>query len=104
MVARIKRDDTVMVVSGRDKGKTGKVIEVLPKANKAFVKGIAMVTKHAKPRRQGETGGIKKHESAIQLSSLMPVCSACGKPCRINTKLINEGRHARVCNRCKEVF
>ncbi len=104
MVARIKRDDTVMVISGKDKGKSGKVIEVVAKDNKAFVKDIAMVTKHAKPRRQGDAGGIKKKESPVPLSSLMPVCSACGKPCRINTKQLSEGRHARICNRCKEVF
>lgn len=104
MVARIKRDDIVMVISGRDRGKTGTVIEVMPKKKKALVKNIAMVTKHAKPRRQGETGGIKKKESAVWLSILMPVCGACGKPCRVNTKQLNEGKHVRVCNRCKEVF
>jgi len=104
MIARIKRDDSVMVISGRDKGKTGKVIEIIPKKNKAFVKGVAMVTKHAKPRRQGDPGGIKKNESAIRLSCLTPICGACDKPCRVNTKRLAEGRHVRVCNRCKEVF
>jgi large subunit ribosomal protein L24 len=104
MVARIKRDDMVMVISGRDKGKTGAVIKVLPKKKKAFVKGIAMVSKHEKPRRQGEIGGIKKKESYVWLSTLMPICGACGKPCRVNTKILNEGKHVRVCNRCKEVF
>lgn len=103
-MARIKRDDTVMVISGRDKGKTGTIIEVLPKKKKALVKGIAMVTKHAKPRRQGETGGIKKKESFVWLSILMPICGACGKPCRINIKQLNEGKRVRICNRCKEVF
>ena len=104
MVARIKRDDTVMVIAGRDKGKTGSVIEVEPKKNKALVKGIAMVTKHAKPQRQGETGGIKKKESYVWLSSLMPVCGACSKPCRVNAKVLNEGKRVRICNKCKEVF
>ncbi|TET06993.1 50S ribosomal protein L24 [Candidatus Dependentiae bacterium] len=104
MIARIRKDDTVIVISGRDKGKTGMVIEVLPKKKKAFVKGIAIVTKHAKPRRQGEAGSIKKKESNVDLSTLMPVCGACKKPCRINTKRLKEGNCVRVCNRCKEVF
>lgn len=104
MVARIKKNDTVMVIAGKDKGKTGSVIEVLPKKNKALVKGIAMVTKHAKPRKQGDVGGIKKKESRLCLSTLVPICGACGKPCRINTKVLSEGKRVRVCNRCKEVF
>jgi len=104
MVARIKKNDAVKVISGRDKGKTGSVIEILPKKKKILVKGIAMVTKHAKPRRQGETGGIKKKESYIGLSSVMPVCSACKKPTRVNTKQLSEGERVRVCNRCQEVF
>lgn len=104
MVARIKKNDTVKVISGKDKGKTGSVIEVLPKKKKILVKGIAIVTKHAKPRGQGDTGGIKKKESYIGLSSVMPVCSACKKPTRVNTKQLSEGEHVRVCNRCQEVF
>ena len=104
MIARIRKDDTVIVISGRDKGKTGTVIKVLPKKKKAFVKGIAMVTKHAKPRKQGEVGGIKKKESYVGLSTLMPICGACRKPCRVNTKRLKEGNCVRVCNRCKEVF
>jgi large subunit ribosomal protein L24 len=104
MIGRIKKNDKVMVISGRDKGKTGSVIIVLPKKKKALVKGIAMVIKHEKPRKQGEAGGIKKKESYVWLSTLMPICSACGKPCRVCSKIVAEGKHVRVCSRCKEVF
>jgi large subunit ribosomal protein L24 len=104
MVARIKKNDTVMIVSGKDRGKKGSVIEVMPKKDKVMVKGVAMVTRHAKARRQGETPGIKKKESFISLSKVMPVCSGCGRPCRINTKILKEGKHARICSRCKEIF
>ena len=104
MVARIKRNDSVVVISGRDRGRSGVVIEVMPKKNKALVKDVAVVVKHAKARRQGEVGGIKKKESPVDLSILMPMCKACGKPCRVNVKALNEGGHVRVCNRCKEVF
>jgi len=104
MLARIKKDDMVMVTSGRDKGKTGSVIEVKPKTKKALVKGVALVTKHAKPRRQGETGGIKKKESYVRLSILLPICGGCGKPCRVNTDMGAGDKPVRTCNKCKKAF
>ena len=104
MVARVKKNDTVMVVSGKDKGKQGVVLEIWKKKNKAIVKGIAVVSKHAKARKQGESPGIKKQEAAINLSVVMPLCGACKKPCRINAKELENGKRARICNRCKEIF
>ncbi len=82
MVARIKKNDTVVVLSGRDKGKKGVVIKVNPKKGKILVEGVALATKHVKPRRSGEQGGIKKEESFITLSNVMPVCAACKKASR----------------------
>lgn len=104
MIARIKKNDTVFVTSGRDKGKRGTVIEVKPKKNKVMIKDVAMVSRHAKARKQGETSGIKRKESYIQLSKVMPVCKACKKPCRINSKVLQEGKRVRVCGSCKEIF
>ncbi|MCA9769986.1 50S ribosomal protein L24 [Candidatus Dependentiae bacterium] len=105
MAARVKKNDIVIVMSGKDKGKQGKVIEVVPKKDKVLVKGIAFVTRHVKARRQGEAGGIKKEESYIKLAKVMPVCVACKQPCRVNTKLLEKGKQmARVCNKCKELF
>ena len=69
----IKKNDKVVVLTGRDKGKTGTVIEVLPKKGKVLVKGIAMVSRHAKARKQGETSSIKKKESYINVSNVMAV-------------------------------
>lgn len=103
MVARIKKNDTVVVLSGKDKDKKGAVIEVLPKKGKVLVKDIALVTRHVKARKQGDVAGIKKEERYVSASILMPVCSSCKKPCRINSKMV-EDKRVRVCNQCEEIF
>lgn len=104
MVARIRKNDTVIVLSGKDKGVQGSVIKVNSKKGKLLVKGVAVVTRHVKARRQGETGGIKKEERFIGLSRVMPVCPACKNPCRVNSKTRENGKRARMCNKCKESF
>jgi large subunit ribosomal protein L24 len=96
MVARIKMNDTVMIISGKDKGKTGTVIDISAKKGKVMVKGIALVTRHTKPKRQGETGGIKKREGYIELSKVMPVCPETHKPARIGSKMLENGERVRV--------
>ena len=75
----VKTGDTVMIISGKDKGQTGKVLAVSPKEGKVIVEGHNMVTKHVKPRRQGEQGGIVKAEGAMYACKVMPVCPKCGK-------------------------
>lgn len=104
MIARIKKNDTVHVVAGKYRGKEGSVIAILPKKGKVIIKGIAIATHHVKPRRVGEPGGIRKEESFIDISQVMPVCSACKKPSRVNVKKLDTGKSARMCNRCKEIF
>ena len=103
MLARVKKDDTVVVISGKDKGKQGTVLEVAPSKKEVVVKGIGIVTRHTKPKRQGEVAGIKKEEKPLSLSKVMPVCSSCKKPCRVQIKE-TDGTRARSCHRCKEVF
>ena len=75
----VKTGDTVMIISGKDRGNSGKVLQVSPKEGKVIVEGRNMVTKHVKPRRQGEQGGIVKAEGALYASKVMPVCPKCGK-------------------------
>ena len=104
MMARVKKNDIVQILSGKDKGKQGAIIAILPKKKKVMVKNIAIVTHHIKPRRAGEAGGIRKEESFIDVSSVMPVCSSCKKPARINHKIVEAGKTVRICNRCKEIF
>ena len=101
---RIKKNDTVVVITGRDKGKKGKVVEILPKKGKLMVKDVALVTKHYKARKQGETSGIKKMESYIDSSNVMPLCKSCSKPARVGSKSIEGGKRIRICKHCNENF
>ncbi|MFA5659421.1 MAG: 50S ribosomal protein L24 [Oscillospiraceae bacterium] len=93
----VKAGDTVVVLSGKDKGKKGKVLEVSPKEQKVIVEGINMVTKHVKPTRVGQSGGIVKAEGALYASKVMAVCPKCGKPTRKGFKLNADGTKSRVC-------
>ncbi len=100
----IKKDDMVRVISGADKNKTGKVLEVLPSEGKVIVEGVGIVSKHTKPRKQGEVGGIVKQEAAIDASKVMHICSKCNKPTRIGRKILDDGKKVRVCKKCNETF
>ena len=95
----IKRDDKVVVLSGKDKGKQGKVIKADPKAMKVIVEGVNIATKHQKPRKQGEEGGIFKVETPIYTSKVQLVCPKCGKATRVAHK-ITDGKKSRVCKKC----
>ena len=96
----VKKGDTVVVLSGKDKGKKGKVLEVSPKEQKVIVEGLNMVTKHVKPRRQGDAGGFVKAEGALYACKVMAVCPKCGKPTRLGHKIKEDGSKARVCKLC----
>ena len=104
MIFRVKKSDTVVVLSGRDKEKQGEIIAILKKKGKILIKGIALVTRHVKARKAGEFAGIRREESFINLSNVMPICTSCKKPCRVNSKLLDTGKRVRICNRCKEIF
>ena len=96
----VKKDDTVVVISGNDKGKKGKVLEVAPKEGKIIVEGVHLVKKHVKPRRQGEAGGIVEAEGAIYASKVQIFCDKCGKGVRIAHKTLEDGKKVRVCAKC----
>ena len=96
---KIKKGDTVVVLSGKDKGKQGKVQAVIPADRKVVVEGVNIVTCHTKPRRQGETGGIVKREAAIYASKVQVVCPKCNKGTRVAHK-IEGGKKIRVCKHC----
>ena len=95
----IKKDDVVVVLSGKDKGKQGKVLGTVPGSLKVVVEGINMVTCHVKPRKQGETGGIVQREAAMYASKVQVVCPKCNKGTRIAHKIEN-GKKTRVCKHC----
>ena len=95
----IKRDDTVIVLSGDDKGVKGKVIAVSPKEGKVLVEKVNVIHKHVKPRRQGESGGIIDAEGAIYASKVALYCKKCDKGVRVSHKIV-DGKKVRVCAKC----
>ena len=95
----IKTGDKVQVISGADKGKQGKIVTVSAKENKVIVEGVNMVTKHVKPRRQGEQGGLVKAEAPIYACKVIPVCPKCNKPTRVGHKVEGD-KKVRVCKHC----
>ena len=96
----IKKDDLVVVLSGKDKGKQGKVLSVMPKESKVVVEKVNVVSRHTKPRKQGEEGGILKKEAPIYASKVMRVCPKCSKPTRPASKVGADGKRVRVCKKC----
>ena len=99
----IKKNDTVVVLSGKDKGKQGKVLETMPSVGKVLVQGVNIATTHVKPRRQGEEGGIVRKEIPMYASKVMRVCPKCNKPTRAAYKLA-DGEKVRVCKKCGETI
>ena len=95
----IRKDDKVVVLSGKDKGKQGKILTADPKAAKVIVEGVNVATKHQKPRKQGEEGGIIKVETPIYAAKVQLVCPKCGKATRVGHK-IADGKKVRVCKKC----
>lgn len=100
----VKRGDVVRVISGKDKGKEGKVITAIPEKNKVIVEGVAMAKKHQKARHQGEESGIIHREAAIDASNVLRVCSKCGKAARTGVKILDDGSKVRYCKKCEEIF
>ena len=95
----IKKNDTVIVLSGKDKGVKGKVLVAQPAENKVIVEGVNVATCHTKPRRQGETGGIVKRETPIRSCKVALYCEKCGKGVRVGYNMA-DGKKTRICRKC----
>ncbi len=104
MVARIRKNDTVVVVSGKDKGKQGVVLKVFPDDAQVLVKGVGLTTRHIKSRKKGQASERKVIEQNVPACKVMPWCHGCQKAARINVRTSDQNRHIRVCNRCKEAL
>ena len=104
MLSRIKKNDSVIVLSGKDKGKQGLVISVDQKSGSALVKDVSVVTQHVKARKAGEKSRIVKEERPILLCKIMPICPACKNPCRVQVRFHEGAEKARMCSRCKGTF
>jgi len=101
---KIRKNDIVYVLAGKDRGKTGKVFHVYPKKERALVEGINYVKKHTRKTKQDQQGGIVQKESAIHLSNLAVFCKTCNKPARTGINVLADGTKSRYCKRCKEAF
>ena len=104
MLARIKKNDTVVVTTGRERGKTGKVLRVLSREGRAIVERLNIVKRHLKPQGMQGPGGIVEKEAPINFSNLMPLCERCNGPVRVGSRLLEDGRKVRTCRRCGEVL
>jgi large subunit ribosomal protein L24 len=99
----VKKNDTVMVVVGKDKGKTGKVLRINRKTDRLIVEKVNMIKRHVRPSQKTK-GGIMERESPIHVSNVMIYCDKCSKPVRTGTRVLEDGKKARYCKKCNEVF
>jgi large subunit ribosomal protein L24 len=97
----LKKGDLVKILSGKDKGKTGKILEVMPRERKVVVEGLNISVRHSRPRKQGEKGQRLELPKPLDASKVMFVCPKCNQPTRLNIKHLETGR-ARICKKCKE--
>ncbi len=101
---RVKRGDTVAVTAGKERGKRGKVLRVLPAGGRAIVEKLNMIKRHQRPTQKLRQGGIIEREGTIPLSNVMVVCTKCDRPTRIGIQVLADGRKVRVCKRCSEMI
>ena len=98
----VRRGDTVGVIAGRERGKRGRVLRVMPAEGRVVVERINLMKKHQKPTQKLRQGGIIEREGALALSNVLPICSRCDKPARTGVKVLADGRKVRTCKRCGE--
>lgn len=100
----IKKDDKVKVISGKDKGKVGKVLKVNRKKSRILVENINKIKRHTKPNAQNRQGGIIESEAPIHWSNVMLMCNKCIEPVRVKQKTLDDGKKVRVCGKCNEII
>jgi large subunit ribosomal protein L24 len=101
---KIRKDDTVVVIAGKDKGKKGKVKQAFPREGQVVVDGVNMVKRHMRPRGPARQAGIIEREAPTEVSNVMLLCTKCNRPTRIGFRLLEDGSKVRICRRCKEVI
>jgi len=99
---KIKKDDKVIVIAGKDKGKIGTVLKVDKERQRVVVEKVNMVKKHLRPSAEAPQGGIVEKEAPIHISNVMLICTKCSQPTRVGKKILEDGRKVRVCKKCKE--
>lgn len=98
----IKKEDTVLVIAGKDKGKKGRVVKLIPKKDRLVIEGINITKKHMKPNKQYAQGGIIDREGPIHISNVMLLCPHCEKPVRLANRKLENGKKERRCSKCSE--
>ena len=101
---KIRKNDTVVIITGKDKGKKGKVRRVLPEKDQIMVEGVNMIKRHSRTRGAARQAGIIELEAPVHCSNVMIVCDKCGKPARIGVQFLEDGRKVRFCRSCNEVI
>lgn len=101
---QIRKNDSVMVIAGRERGKTGKVLRVLKEKDSVIIERLNIVKRHTKPRGPQQTGGIVEKEAAIHASNVMILCDKCNAPARVGHKILVDGKKIRICRNCKEAL
>jgi large subunit ribosomal protein L24 len=100
----IRRNDTVVVTTGKDRGKRGRVLKVLPEKNRVIVEGVNFIKRHTKPNPQRSIkGGLVEREAPLHASNVQLVCPECGKPSRLGRRILGDGRKVRICRKCEGV-
>ncbi len=101
---KVRKGDTVVVISGNDRGKTGKVLKVDPQAGRIIVEGIHFIKRHTRPTQKSQKGGIVEKEAPISISDVLVYCSKCDRGVRVGRKALQDGRLVRYCRRCGEML
>jgi len=101
---KIRKEDTVVIIAGKDRGKKGKVRRALPNEDRVIVEGLNMIKRHSRARRATRQGGIIELEAPIRVSNVMLICDKCGNPTRVNFRFLDDGKKVRICNSCREVI
>ena len=101
---QIRKNDSVMVIAGKERGKTGKVLRVLNEKDAVIIERLNIVKRHTKPRGPQQSGGIVEKEAAIHASNIMILCEKCNAPARIGRKILTDGKKIRICRNCKEAL
>lgn len=101
---QIRKNDSVMVITGKERGKTGKVLRVIPDRDSVIIERINLVKRHSKPRGPQQPGGIVEKEASMHASNLMIMCDKCNAPVRVGRKVLSDGKKIRICRRCGEAL
>jgi len=101
---KIKKGDKVKIICGKDRGKEGKVLAVLPKKGKLTVEGLNLLIKHTRPKREGEKGQRIQYPAPLDISNIRLICPKCGKPTRVGYKILANKRKVRICRKCQEII